>query len=245
MRILAMDEGSNQTGDYQYFVLFVQHMRQVGEVIHAEVFTEYSGRSAGCGVVEYESVEAADLAIQTLNDSVLDGRNIFVREDREPGKQRGEGRFGGGGRDGGRRDMGGRGMGGRDMGGRDMGGRDMGGRDMGGRDMEGGGFGSNIAVTDRGYETRRGAHGRGSDKGRKIVVWNLPFHVRWQDLKDIFRNYGSVIRADVMLFPDGKSKGMGTVLFEAEEEAQRAIDEMTGKEIDGRVIDCRMDRYAT
>lgn len=186
------------------------HMRQVGEVVHAEVFTEYSGRSAGCGIVEYETVEAADLAIQTLNDSVLDGRTIFVREDREGGKPRG-GRMGGAN-----------------------------------SHIGGGGYGSNVIMNERGFETRRfgGHHGRGSDKGRKIVVWNLPFHIRWQDLKDIFRTYGSVIRADVLSYPDGKSKGMGTVLYETEEEANRAIEEMTGKEIDGRVIDCRLDRYA-
>ena len=207
-------------------------MRQVGEVVNAEVFVDHYGRSAGCGIVEYESTEAADLAIQTLNDSVLDGRNIFVREDREPGKPRGEQRMGGMGRGGMHRGMG---------------------RDMD-RGMGHDGYGSHISVTDRGYETRRGGFGyqggghghptRGPDKGRKIIVWNLPFHLRWQDLKDIFRNYGQVIRADVMLFPDGKSKGMGTVLFEREDEARRAIEEMTGKEIDGRVVDCRMDRFA-
>lgn len=64
------------------------HMRQAGDVIHAEVFTESSGRSAGCGIVEYESVDAASRAIATLNETMLDGRNIFVRVDREAGKPR-------------------------------------------------------------------------------------------------------------------------------------------------------------
>lgn len=64
------------------------HMRQAGEVVHAEVFTESSGRSAGCGTVEYETVDAASRAIQTLNETELDGRNIFVRVDREQGKPR-------------------------------------------------------------------------------------------------------------------------------------------------------------
>jgi RNA recognition motif-containing protein len=64
------------------------HMRQAGEVVHAEVFTESSGRSAGCGTVEFDTVEAATRAIATLNETDLDGRNIFVRVDREPGKAR-------------------------------------------------------------------------------------------------------------------------------------------------------------
>lgn len=39
----------------------------------------------GCGIVEFESPEEAAAAIQTLNHTELDGRQIFVREDREVG----------------------------------------------------------------------------------------------------------------------------------------------------------------
>lgn len=170
------------------------HMRSAGDVAHAEVFTEASGRSAGCGVVEFESPEGAESAITTMNDSMLDGRSIFVRADREEGKPRTGGRHFGGG---------------------------------GGGDGEG-----------------YGRRGRESDRGRKIVVWNLPYHIRWQDLKDLFRDYGNVIRADVPQTHDGKSRGMGTVLFETEMEAERAIQEMTGKEINGRIVDCRLDKFA-
>lgn len=158
------------------------HMREAGEVVHAEVFTEASGRSAGCGIVEFETPEGAENAINTLNDSMLDGRTIFVRADREEGKPR-----------------------------------------------------------DNRFE---GGYRRPPDRGRKIVVWNLPYHIRWQDLKDLFRDFGNVIRADVPQTHDGKSKGMGTVLFETEMEAERAIQEMTGKEVDGRIVDCRLDKFA-
>ena len=37
----------------------------------------------GCGVVTFESEDAAKNAIATLNDTELGGRKIFVREDRE------------------------------------------------------------------------------------------------------------------------------------------------------------------
>ena len=37
----------------------------------------------GCGIVEFEAPEEAAVAIQTLNHTQLDGRQIFVREDRE------------------------------------------------------------------------------------------------------------------------------------------------------------------
>jgi RNA recognition motif-containing protein len=59
------------------------HMKQAGEVVHAEVICEQNGRSKGCGVVEYATEEEAQAAVSTLTHSELNGRTIFVREDRE------------------------------------------------------------------------------------------------------------------------------------------------------------------
>lgn len=78
-------------------------------VVYADVMREPdTQRSKGCGIVEFDTPEAAANAIQTLNDTYLDGRLIFVREDREdhdlkggPGGGGGRGR-GAGGRGGGR-----------------------------------------------------------------------------------------------------------------------------------------------
>ena len=61
------------------------HMRDAGEVVHAEVMTMHDGRSKGCGVVKFETAAGARAAIETLNDTELKGRQIFVREDREQG----------------------------------------------------------------------------------------------------------------------------------------------------------------
>ena len=44
---------------------------------------EANGRSKGCGLVEYASPEEAATAIAELNNTELEGRLIFVREDRE------------------------------------------------------------------------------------------------------------------------------------------------------------------
>ncbi|EQC41975.1 hypothetical protein SDRG_00824 [Saprolegnia diclina VS20] len=60
------------------------HMKQAGNVLHADVMLEPTGRSKGCGIVEYDTPEAAQRAIQMLTDTKLDNRPIFVREDREP-----------------------------------------------------------------------------------------------------------------------------------------------------------------
>ena len=58
------------------------HMRQAGNVLHADIMMESGGRSKGCAIVEYATPEEAANAIATLADTNLDGRPIFVREDR-------------------------------------------------------------------------------------------------------------------------------------------------------------------
>ncbi|KAG0300791.1 hypothetical protein BGZ98_008898 [Dissophora globulifera] len=58
-------------------------MRQIGPVAHADVLLNTDGRSKGCGVVEYQNADDAREAIRKLNDVVLMGRAVFVREDRE------------------------------------------------------------------------------------------------------------------------------------------------------------------
>ncbi|KAF9139717.1 hypothetical protein BGX30_007577 [Mortierella sp. GBA39] len=58
-------------------------MREIGPVAHADVLLGRDGRSKGCGVVEYQNADDARAAIRKLNDVVLMGRPVFVREDRE------------------------------------------------------------------------------------------------------------------------------------------------------------------
>lgn len=71
------------------------HMRQAGEVTRSDVMSEPDGRSKGCGIVEYTNPEDAATAIETLTDTELMGRSIFVREDREERRGRGTGTVGG------------------------------------------------------------------------------------------------------------------------------------------------------
>lgn len=60
------------------------YMKQAGEISYADVLQDSNGRSRGCGLVEYARAEDAQTAIETLHDTELHGRLIFVREDREP-----------------------------------------------------------------------------------------------------------------------------------------------------------------
>jgi RNA recognition motif-containing protein len=94
------------TTDAQLQDLFATH----GTVESARVITDkFTGRSRGFGFVEMASNEEAQKAIQALNGTDLDGRNLTVNEARPQEKRSGGGfgdrggeRRGGGGGGGGR-----------------------------------------------------------------------------------------------------------------------------------------------
>lgn len=52
---------------------------QYGEVVEASIVTDkFNGRSKGFGFVEFTTEEAAQEAVEALNESEIDGRQIFV-----------------------------------------------------------------------------------------------------------------------------------------------------------------------
>lgn len=238
------------------------HMARAGQVEHADVFEDSTGRSKGCGIVEYASVEDSQKAIKELNDTELFGRLIFVREDREEagagaGASRGRGR--GGSRGGGGRGRGGH-SGGEEVqheeggnyeggyGGRGRGrGGFRGGRGRGGYNGGGGGYEGGRGGYEGEYQApaqfNRPPPSRPEDHGRQVFVSNLPWKCSWQDLKDFFKESGEVIRADVLHFPDGRSRGAGTVLFATPEAAQACVDTMNDKDFQGRPVAVKLDKY--
>ena len=80
--------------------------------------------------------------------------------------------------------------------------------------------------------------------GNQLYVGNLPYQAGWQDLKDLFRAAGNIIRADINIGADGRPKGSGTVVFETQKDAQQAITMYHGFDWYGRTLEVREDRYA-
>lgn len=52
----------------------------VGSVKFVEIFHDESGSSRGCGIIEFDSDELVDLAIEKMHRYELKGRNIVVKE---------------------------------------------------------------------------------------------------------------------------------------------------------------------
>lgn len=56
-------------------------------------------------------------------------------------------------------------------------------------------------------------------------------------MKDLFRQAGTILRADVALGPDNRSRGFGTVVFATEADAERAIQIFNGLVISMLILD--------
>jgi RNA recognition motif-containing protein len=73
--------------------------------------------------------------------------------------------------------------------------------------------------------------------GKKLYVGNLPYSVGNTELQRLFEAHGSVVSAQVIMDRDtGRSKGFGFVEMGNDSEAQAAIADMNGKEVDGRSL---------
>ncbi len=77
----------------------------------------------------------------------------------------------------------------------------------------------------------------------KLYVGNLSYNVTEQQLRDLFSQAGTV--KDVALITDRdtmRSKGFGFVEMTTQAEAQKAIELLNGKELDGRALTVNMAR---
>lgn len=69
-----------------------------------------------------------------------------------------------------------------------------------------------------------------------VFVKNLGRDVNDEKLMELFGKYGPTVSVKVMKWDNGKSSGFGFVCFERHEDAQRAVNEMSRKELNGRLI---------
>lgn len=71
----------------------------------------------------------------------------------------------------------------------------------------------------------------------KLFVGSLSWGVNDDQLEEFFASVGTVASAKVIVDRDtNRSKGFGFVEMSNDDEAKKAIDELNGKELDGRPI---------
>lgn len=71
----------------------------------------------------------------------------------------------------------------------------------------------------------------------KLFIGSLAWATNDDSLKSFFESAGTVVSANVIVDREtNRSKGFGFVEMSSDEEAKKAIEELNGKELDGRPI---------
>jgi RNA recognition motif-containing protein len=71
----------------------------------------------------------------------------------------------------------------------------------------------------------------------KLFVGSLAWATTDDSLKDFFASAGTVVSASVIMDREtNRSKGFGFVEMSSDEEAKAAVDQLNGKELDGRAV---------
>ena len=73
--------------------------------------------------------------------------------------------------------------------------------------------------------------------GNKVFVGGLSWNTDDEGLRQAFSGFGDIVEVKVISDREtGRSRGFGFVTFTDSEGTRRAIEEMDGKELDGRSI---------
>jgi RNA recognition motif-containing protein len=73
--------------------------------------------------------------------------------------------------------------------------------------------------------------------GKKLYVGNLPFSITEERVGEVFGQIGQIESIRIVIDRDtGRSKGFGFVEMASDDEAQSAIDQLHGAELDGRTL---------
>uniref|UniRef100_A0AAY4CYS4 Polyadenylate-binding protein n=1 Tax=Denticeps clupeoides TaxID=299321 RepID=A0AAY4CYS4_9TELE len=159
--IKNMDESIDNKALYDTFSTF-------GNILSCKVVCDENG-SRGYGFVHFETQEAANRAIETMNGMLLNDRKVFVghfksRKDREA--------------------------------------------ELGAKAME----------------------------FTNVYIKNFGDDFDDEKLKSLFSDFGTTLSVRVMMDERGHSRGFGFVNFENHEDAQKAVEVMNGKELNGRIL---------
>lgn len=187
------------------------------DVIRADVVTS-RGRSKGMATVEFATKDDVDRAIRLFDRKVMNGREIFVRQDYPP--------------------PGGDGDDGEDRGDR----RDRRGDRYDRDSRRGDRYDRDDRRNDRRDDRRERRNDRPTYDGPitpEVFIGNIPFQVTRDELGDLFLEAGKVELVEIRTDGNGRLRGFGTVVFSNEEEAQRAIERFAGYQIGGRRLDTR------
>ncbi|XP_061751572.1 polyadenylate-binding protein 4 isoform X1 [Nerophis ophidion] len=69
-----------------------------------------------------------------------------------------------------------------------------------------------------------------------VYIKNFGDDMNDDNLKELFDKYGKTLSVKVMMDPTGKSRGFGFVSYEKHEDANKAVEDMNGTELNGKTV---------
>ncbi|XP_077587831.1 polyadenylate-binding protein 4 [Stigmatopora nigra] len=69
-----------------------------------------------------------------------------------------------------------------------------------------------------------------------VYIKNFGDEMNDEHLKELFDKYGKTLSVKVMIDPSGKSRGFGFVSYEKHEDANKAVEEMNGSDLNGKTV---------
>ncbi|XP_063156121.1 polyadenylate-binding protein 1-like [Candoia aspera] len=159
--IKNLDDSIDNKALYDTFSAF-------GNILSCKVVCDENG-SRGYGFVHFETHEAANRAIETMNGMLLNDRKVFV------------GHF-------------------------------------------------------KSRREREAEYGAKAMEFTNVYIKNFGDDMTDERLQEIFSKFGKTLSVKVMMDNTGRSKGFGFVNFEKHQDAQKAVEHMDGREINGRTV---------
>uniref|UniRef100_F6QST8 RRM domain-containing protein n=1 Tax=Ciona intestinalis TaxID=7719 RepID=F6QST8_CIOIN len=186
---------------------------KVGEVTYVELFMQDKGKSRGYGVIEFKDKETCHKAVELMNRYEINNRKIVVREDFHGDLVRKNLE-----RDGHPRP----------------------------HDMRGPPPMHNMPPPMGGHQgpmpPMPPPMGRPGPMGKTVFVANLDYKVTYSKVKEVFQLAGKVVKVELMLDKDNKSRGMATVTYEEPMEAAQAISMLNNQRLYDRIMIVKMDK---
>ncbi|XP_047491552.1 heterogeneous nuclear ribonucleoprotein M-like isoform X3 [Penaeus chinensis] len=235
---------SNIPYEYKWQDLKDLFRKEVGEVSYVEMFNDENNRPRGCAVIEFESTELVQKAVEIMHRYELKGRKLVVKEkadelplahlaqirlgnrmvssdtmDFDSDRERHRGGIM-------KSDM---------RGGREFArGADIGPQGMANK------FGNTFGLSTVFLESL----GITGPLVNKVFVANLDYKVDEKMLKDVFKIAGKVVSVEISKDQDNKSRGFGVVEFEHPVEAVQSISMLHNQTYYDRKMSVRMDRVS-
>ncbi|KAF2363466.1 RNA recognition motif domain [Trinorchestia longiramus] len=218
---------SNIPYEYKWQDLKDLFRNEIGEVNYVEMFKDESGRNRGCSVIEFETAELAQKAIDQMHRYELAGRKLVVKEVTDYDIDRdSQGRI--------RKDISRSGGGGGGGGGSSM---------MPSQSRMGSGGPVNYGNTYGLSVVFLESLGINVPLVNKVFVANLDYSVDVNQLREVFKVAGKVVNVEISKDQEtNKSRGFGVVEYEHPVEAVQAISMLNGQMYYDRKMSVRMDR---